>query len=116
MAPVIKVLSSFFEIKVCVTAQHREMLDQVLQIFEIEPDYDLNIMKNDQDLYDLTSRLLLGLKEIFMNDRPDMVLVHGDTTTSMVASIAAFYQKIPVKILTLAPKAPEPFVEVPTPL
>lgn len=78
------------------TGQHREMLDQVLQIFEIKPDYDLNIMKQGQDLYDVTSRVLVGLRDILKFVLPDVVLVHGDTTTSMAAALAAFYQQIPV--------------------
>lgn len=81
---------------VCVTGQHREMLDQVLQIFEVVPDYDLNIMKQGQDLYDVTSRVLLGLRDVFQQERPDIVFVHGDTTTSTAAALAAFYQQIPV--------------------
>ena len=81
---------------VCVTGQHREMLDQVLQIFEVVPDYDLNIMKQGQDLYDVTSRVLLGLRDVFKQEKPDVVLVHGDTTTSTAAALAAFYQQIPV--------------------
>ena len=85
-----------FETVVCVTGQHREMLDQVLEIFEVTPDYDLNIMKQGQDLYDVTSRVLLGMRDVFTECRPDIVLVHGDTTTSMAAAMAAFYQQIPV--------------------
>ena len=81
---------------VCVTAQHREMLDQVLDIFEIKPDYDLNIMKQGQDLYDITSRVLLGLRDVLNETNPDFVLVHGDTTTSTAAALAAFYKQIPV--------------------
>lgn len=99
MAPVIKELerqSAFFETKVIVTAQHREMLDQVLQIFNIQPDYDLNIMKTSQTLSDITSSALKGIEEILLKDYPDMVLVHGDTSTSFAAALAAYYQKIPV--------------------
>ena len=81
---------------VCVTGQHREMLDQVLHIFEITPDYDLNIMKQGQDLYDVTARVLLGMRDVLKEARPDVVLVHGDTTTSTAAALAAFYQQIPV--------------------
>ena len=81
---------------VCVTGQHREMLDQVLSIFKIKPDYDLNIMKKGQDLYDITSKVLLGLRDILNETQPDIVLVHGDTTTSMAAALAAYYQQIPV--------------------
>lgn len=85
-----------FEVIVCVTAQHREMLDQVLHLFDIKPDYDLNIMKQGQDLYDITSRVLLGLRDVMKEVSPDIVLVHGDTTTSTAAALAAFYQQIPV--------------------
>ncbi len=99
MAPLVKCLQQRqeeFEPIVCVTGQHREMLDQVLRIFEITPDYDLNIMKVGQDLYDITSRVLLGMRDILNNVNPDIVLVHGDTTTSTAAALAAFYQQIPV--------------------
>lgn len=99
MAPLVKEFQQRkeeFETIVCVTGQHREMLDQVLTIFSIIPDYDLNIMKQGQDLYDITSRVLIGLREILTNVKPDIVFVHGDTTTSMAASLAAFYQRIPV--------------------
>ena len=99
MAPLVKKLqamSEYFETIVCVTGQHREMLDQVLQIFDITPDYDLNIMKQGQDLYDVTSRVLLGMREVLKEVQPDMVLVHGDTTTSTAAALAAFYQQIPI--------------------
>ena len=99
MAPLVKELQKHSqEIKtiVCVTGQHREMLDQVLQIFEIHPNYDLNIMKQGQDLYDITSRVLLGMRDILKDAKPDVVLVHGDTTTSTAAALAAFYQQIPV--------------------
>ena len=85
-----------FKTVVCVTGQHREMLDQVLKIFEVTPDYDLNIMKQGQDLYDVTARVLTGMRDVFKECRPDVVLVHGDTTTSTVAALAAFYQQIPV--------------------
>ena len=85
-----------FETIVCVTGQHREMLDQVLNIFQIVPDYDLNIMKQGQDLYDVTSRVLLGMRDVLREVKPDVVLVHGDTTTSTAAALAAFYQQIPV--------------------
>lgn len=84
------------EVKVCVTAQHREMLDQVLNLFELTPEYDLDLMQPGQDLYDITSRALLGLKDVLADAQPDLVLVHGDTTTTFSASLAAFYQKIPV--------------------
>lgn len=99
MAPLVKVFqaaSDSFRTLVCVTGQHREMLDQVLHIFDIQPDYDLNIMKQGQDLYDVTSRVLLGLREVLKEARPDVVLVHGDTTTSTAAALAAFYAQIPV--------------------
>ena len=98
MAPVVKTLqkNSAFEIKVCVTAQHRQMLDQVLTLFDIHPDFDLNLMKPGQDLYDITSGVLLGLKSVLLQWRPDAVLVHGDTSTTFAASLAAFYQRIPV--------------------
>lgn len=98
MAPLVKALQkeSFFETKICVTAQHREMLDQVLEIFEIVPDYDLNIMKSGQDLYDVTSSVLFGLKSVLTDLNPDLVLVHGDTTTSSAAALAAFYMHIDV--------------------
>ena len=96
MAPVVKTLVTKLDVSVCVTAQHREMLDQVLDLFEIEPDYDLDIMKPGQDLYDVTSNVLLGMKSVLQEERPDIVLVHGDTTTTMATSLAAFYQQIPV--------------------
>lgn len=98
MAPVVKALSDnkYIEAKVCVTAQHREMLDQVLSLFDIAPDYDLNLMKSGQDLTDITSSVLLGMREVLRNWRPDYVLVHGDTTTALGASLAAYYEKIPV--------------------
>lgn len=99
MAPLVKALqkdAEHFETKVCVTAQHRQMLDQVLEVFEITPEYDLNIMAPNQDLYDITSKVLLGLRDVLKDFRPDVVLVHGDTTTSMAASLAAFYQQIAV--------------------
>ena len=85
-----------FETIVCVTGQHREMLDQVLQIFDVKPDYDLNIMKQGQDLYDVTARVLTGMRDVLAQAKPDVVLVHGDTTTSTAAALAAFYQQIPV--------------------
>ena len=98
MAPLVKALAedSFFDSKVCVTAQHREMLDQVLELFEITPDYDLNLMKPGQDLYDITSGVLLGLRDVLRDFKPDIVLVHGDTATTFAATLAAFYQQIPV--------------------
>ena len=99
MAPLVKEFEKHpesFETLVCVTGQHREMLDQVLRIFDIKPDYDLNIMKQGQDLYDVTSRVLLGMREVLKEAKPDVVLVHGDTTTSTAAALAAFYQQIPV--------------------
>ncbi len=99
MAPVVKALqvnAEKFVTKVCVTAQHREMLDQVLEIFDIKPDYDLNLMKSDQDLYDISSRVLVGMRSVLSDFKPDIVLVHGDTTTSTMAALAAFYNQIPV--------------------
>lgn len=99
MAPLVKEFQKYpekFKTIVCVTGQHREMLDQVLRIFEIVPDYDLNIMKQGQDLYDVTSRVLLGMRDVLKEVLPDVVLVHGDTTTSTAAALAAFYQQIPV--------------------
>ncbi len=98
MAPLILKLKSesSFETKVCVTAQHRQMLDQVLSVFDITPDWDLDIMQNGQDLYDITSKVLLGMRDVLQTYLPDIVLVHGDTTTSMVASLSAFYQHIPI--------------------
>lgn len=99
MAPLVKEFQKYqkeFQTVVCVTGQHREMLDQVLKLFEITPDYDLNIMKQGQDLYDVTSRVLLGMRDVLKEVHPDVVLVHGDTTTSTAAALAAFYQQIPV--------------------
>ena len=99
MAPLVKEFqkdTENFKTVVCVTGQHREMLDQVLKIFEITPDYDLNIMKQGQDLYDVTARVLTGMRDVFKECKPDVVLVHGDTTTSTAAALAAFYQQIPV--------------------
>lgn len=99
MAPLVKALQKdtiHFETRVCVTAQHRQMLDQVLEVFGITPEYDLNIMAPNQDLFDITSRVLTGLRDVLKEFRPDTVLVHGDTTTSMAASLAAFYLQIPV--------------------
>lgn len=99
MAPLVKEFQKYpgiFETIVCVTGQHREMLDQVLDLFEIKPDFDLNIMKKGQDLYDVTSRVLLGMRDVLKKTQPDVVLVHGDTTTSTASALAAFYQQIPV--------------------
>ena len=99
MAPLVKEFQArpdVFETVVCVTGQHRQMLDQVLQLFEIVPDYDLNIMKSGQDLYDVTARVLVGMRDVLKEVHPDVVLVHGDTTTSTAAALAAFYQQIPV--------------------
>ena len=99
MCPLVKEFqkhSDKFETIVCVTGQHREMLDQVLKIFEVVPDYDLNIMKQGQDLYDVTARVLTGMRDVLKETQPDVVLVHGDTTTSTAAALAAFYQQIPV--------------------
>ena len=99
MAPLVKEFKKYpeqFKTVVCVTGQHREMLDQVLKLFEIIPDYDLNIMKQGQDLYDVTARVLVGMRDVLKKVRPDVVLVHGDTTTSTASALAAFYQQIPV--------------------
>ena len=96
MAPVVRELEKSLDVRVCVTAQHREMLDQVLNLFEIKPDYDLDIMKPGQDLFDVTSNVLQGMKHVLAEEKPDVVLVHGDTTTSMTTSLAAFYLQIPV--------------------
>ncbi len=99
MAPLVKELQKYpddFKTIVCVTGQHREMLDQVLTIFNIHPDYDLNIMKQGQDLYDVTTRVLIGMRDVLKEAQPDIVLVHGDTTTSTASALAAFYQQIPV--------------------
>lgn len=99
MAPLVSKLkeqNNTFDTLVCVTGQHRQMLDQVLRIFDIVPDYDLNIMKPGQDLYDVTSRVLVGLREVLQKENPSIILVHGDTTTSMSAALAAYYQRIPV--------------------
>lgn len=99
MAPLVKAFQKHpeeVETVVCVTGQHREMLDQVLRIFNVVPDYDLNIMKSGQDLYDITSRVVLGMRDVLKESQPDVVLVHGDTTTSMAAALAAFYLQIPV--------------------
>lgn len=99
ISPLVKEFQKYpekFETIVCVTGQHREMLDQVLRIFDIQPDYDLNIMKQGQDLYDVTARVLTGMRDVLKETRPDIVLVHGDTTTSTAAALAAFYQQIPV--------------------
>lgn len=99
MAPLVKEFQKHadrFECEVCVTGQHRQMLDQVLEIFDIRPDYDLNIMKSGQDLYDITARVLTGMRDILNESQPDVVLVHGDTTTSTATALAAFYKQIPV--------------------
>jgi UDP-N-acetylglucosamine 2-epimerase (non-hydrolysing) len=99
MAPLVKefqIHQDQFETRVCVTAQHREMLDQVLHLFDIIPDYDLDVMKSDQDLYDVTSKVLLGMRDVLKDSLPDIVFVHGDTSTSTAAALAAFYQQIPV--------------------
>jgi UDP-N-acetylglucosamine 2-epimerase (non-hydrolysing) len=99
MAPVVHALAQCpdeFDAKVCVTAQHRQMLDQVLDLFQIRPDYDLNLMKPNQDLFQITTNVLLGMKDVLEAEKPDVVLVHGDTTTTMAATLAAFYLKIPV--------------------
>jgi UDP-N-acetylglucosamine 2-epimerase (non-hydrolysing) len=99
MAPVVKAFQKRpdqFDTKVCVTGQHRQMLDQVLEVFDIQPDYDLNIMAPNQDLYDITSKVLLGMRDVLKEAKPDIVFVHGDTTTSLAAGLAAFYQHIKV--------------------
>lgn len=99
MCPLVKEFQKYtdkFNTVVCVTGQHREMLDQVLSIFGVKPDYDLNIMKQGQDLTDVTARVLTGMRDVFKECKPDVVLVHGDTTTSTAAALAAFYQQIPV--------------------
>lgn len=99
MAPLVKEFQKHpdtFQTLVCVTGQHRQMLDQVLELFEITPDHDLDIMKQGQDLYDVTARVLTGMRDVLTQSKPDVVLVHGDTTTSMAAALAAFYQQIPV--------------------
>jgi len=99
MAPLVKMFqkdTENFKTIVCVTAQHRQMLDQVLNLFEIKPDYDLDIMQPNQDLYTITSKVLTGIKQVLIDEKPDVVLVHGDTTTTMAASLASFYQQIPV--------------------
>jgi UDP-N-acetylglucosamine 2-epimerase (non-hydrolysing) len=99
MAPLVKAFqeqNNFFDTKICVTGQHREMLDQVLHLFEIKTDFDLDVMRPNQDLYDVTGKILQGMKEVFSRYRPDIVFVHGDTTTTFTASLAAFYEKIDV--------------------
>ena len=96
MSPVVCQLSPVFDVRVCVTAQHREMLDQVLELFEIKPDYDLDVMQPNQDLFDVTSTVLMGMREVLVDSAPDIVLVHGDTTTTLAVSLAAFYLQISV--------------------
>jgi UDP-N-acetylglucosamine 2-epimerase (non-hydrolysing) len=98
MAPIIKLLERdrFFTSTLCITAQHRQMLDQVLNLFDLTPDYDLNIMKKDQDLFDITSSVLLGVRDVLEKECPDMILVHGDTTTCFAGTLAGFYSHIPV--------------------
>jgi UDP-N-acetylglucosamine 2-epimerase (non-hydrolysing) len=98
MAPLIKKLEkdNYFHTKVCVTAQHREMLDQVLNIFDITPDYDLDIMKQGQNLYDITTEILLNTRAVFDDFKPDIILVHGDTTTTVATSLSAFYNQIKI--------------------
>ena len=99
MAPLVKEFKKhpeIFDVRVCVTAQHREMLDQVLDLFEIIPEYDLNIMQPNQDLNSITSNIIVKIKDVFKNYVPNLVLVHGDTTTSFAASLSAFYEQIPV--------------------
>lgn len=99
MSPLVKAFQKYpdkFDVKVCVTAQHRHMMDQVLEVFDIKPDYDLNIMAPNQDLYDITSKVLLGMRSVLKSARPDIVFVHGDTTTSLASGLAAFYERIQV--------------------
>jgi len=99
MAPLVKEFQKYpdqFNTIVCVSGQHREMLDQVLHLFDIQPDFDLKVMKHGQDLFDVTSRVLLGMRDVLFEVKPDLVLVHGDTTTSTATALAAFYQQIPV--------------------
>lgn len=112
MAPLVKECSKYsncFHSEICVTAQHRQMLDQVLHLFEIVPDYDLDIMQAGQDLYDVTSRVLLGMRKVLESSKPDLVLVHGDTTTSVVAALAAFYKKIPVAHIEAGLRTSNPY-------
>ena len=111
MAPLIKETgqSRSLGIEICVTGQHREMLDQVLKLFDICPDYDLNIMQPGQDLYDITSRILINLRDVLQQSKPDLVLVHGDTTTSMAAALAAFYQQIPVGHIEAGLRTHQPY-------
>lgn len=96
MAPLVHELGKSFTVRVCITAQHRQMLDQVLDLFAISPDYDLDIMQPAQDLFAVTINVLRGMKQVLTTEQPDIVLVHGDTTTTMAASMAAFYLQIPV--------------------
>jgi UDP-N-acetylglucosamine 2-epimerase (non-hydrolysing) len=96
MVPVVKELKKSFNITICITAQHREMLDQVLDLFNITPEYDLNIMRPGQDLFDVTSDVMVKMRNVLLDFKPDLVLVHGDTTTSMATSLACFYLQIPV--------------------
>jgi UDP-N-acetylglucosamine 2-epimerase (non-hydrolysing) len=99
MSPLIRIFKEReekFDITVCVTGQHREMLDQVLELFEIKPDYDLNVMKVNQDLFQLTSDIMMGMKDVLYKEKPDLVFVHGDTTTTFLATLSAFYMKIDV--------------------
>lgn len=98
MAPIVKALEEdlFFDSRLCVSAQHREMLDQILELFELQPDHDLDIMKEGQDLYDITSKVLLGMRSVLQQEQPDMILVHGDTSTCLATSLAGFYAQIPV--------------------
>ena len=102
MAPVVHTLRNKFDVKVCVTAQHRKLMDQALDIFEITPDFDLDIMKPEQDLFDVTSNVLFGMRKMLSQEHPDIVLVHGDTTTSMATSMAAFIYKYLLAMLKLA--------------
>ena len=102
MAPLVKEFHKHpdtFKTTVCVTGQHRQMLDQVLEIFDIKPDYDLNIMKQGQDLYDVTARVLTGMRDVLTEVKPDVVLVHGDTTTTFAGALAAYYNQIDIGML-----------------
>ena len=96
LSPLIKKLKEGFNVKVCVTAQHREMLDQVLNFFNVTPDFDLDVMGSEQELSETSAKIFLGLKKILTKEKPNLVLVHGDTTTTLIASIASFYLQIPV--------------------
>ena len=116
MAPVVMELKrrpAEFRVTVCVTAQHREMLDQVLTIFGIVPEFDLDVMRSGQDLYDVTSRVLLGMRDVLGASRPDICLVHGDTTTALSATLAAYYQQVPVGHVEAGLRTFQPFAPFP---